>query len=135
MKIFLDHIVLNVEDVDLAVKFYQEIIGLKPERLDEYHKGEAPFPSMRINADTVVDIFPPHMWLGKETGEETHSNLNHFCLTLDFEDWKALIERLESYDIKIHRSSDNNWGAKGVGVSVYFYDVDGNEIEARYYDR
>lgn len=135
MNIFLDHIVLNVENVDDAVKFYSDVIGLEPERLDEYRNGKAPFPSLRINAHTVIDIFPPKMWGKNGNSEATHSNLNHLCLTLEYEDWLELIERLKSKSIKIHRGPANNWGAKGVGVSIYFYDVDGNEIEARYYEQ
>jgi catechol 2,3-dioxygenase-like lactoylglutathione lyase family enzyme len=134
MKIVLDHIVLNVEDVAQAVSFYENVLGLEIERLPEFEKGLVPFPSARISEETVIDIFPPKMW--KTEGIENNSakqNLNHFCLTLAESDWKRLTERLRYHDVKITRYADNNWGAKGIGISIYFNDADGNEIEARYY--
>ena len=35
----LDHIVLNVGDIDRSLKFYIEVLGLQPERLDEFKAG------------------------------------------------------------------------------------------------
>jgi catechol 2,3-dioxygenase-like lactoylglutathione lyase family enzyme len=134
MEIVLDHIVLNVENVQAAISFYQSVLGLKAERLEKFEKGLVPFPSVRINEVTVIDIFPPEMW--KTEGVKSNSakiNLNHFCLTLTESDWKRLIERLHLNNIEITRYADDNWGARGNGISVYFNDVDGNEIEARYY--
>ena len=32
----LDHIVLNVGDIDRSLKFYTDVLGLQPERLDEF---------------------------------------------------------------------------------------------------
>ena len=54
----LDHIVLNVGDIDRSLKFYIEVLGLQPERLDEFKAGKVGFPSVRINADTIIDLFP-----------------------------------------------------------------------------
>jgi hypothetical protein len=47
--------------------------------------------------------------------------------------WKELVNRLHENRVEITRYADDNWGAQGVGVSVYFNDSDGNEVEARYY--
>lgn len=131
----LDHIVLNVENIRTAIDFYEKVIGFKIERLDKFEKGIVPFPSARINEDTVIDLFPPKMWKPRG-GEENNAgkiNLNHFCLTLTEPEWQELIARLKRHEVPIERYSDDNWGAKGVGISVYFHDPDGNEIEARYY--
>ncbi len=54
----LDHIVLNVSDIDRSLKFYTEVLGLQPERLDEFKAGKVGFPSVRINGDTIIDLFP-----------------------------------------------------------------------------
>jgi catechol 2,3-dioxygenase-like lactoylglutathione lyase family enzyme len=134
MKMVLDHIVLNVEDVGRAVDFYRSVLGLKIERLAEFEKGHAPFPSVRVNDETVIDLFPPGMWKnGDDESAVKDQNLSHFCLALGERDWKDLTDRLRQHNVKIKRFDDNNWGAKGVGVSIYFNDTDGNEIEARYY--
>ena len=134
MKLTLDHISLNVEDAVVAADFYHNILELEIERLDKFKTGGASFPSARINRETVIDLFPPALW--RKDGEENESsknNLNHFCLNFAEKDWNRLIERLKIHDIKIKKYTDNNWGAQGIGISVYFDDVDSNEIEARFY--
>jgi glyoxylase I family protein len=134
MSVTLDHIVLNVEDIKSAVDFYRNVLGFEIERLDKFEHGIVPFPSARIDEDTLIDLFPPKMW--KKGGAENHQakiNLNHFSLALTEREWKELIHRLKENNVEIIRYADDNWGAKGIGISVYFHDADGNEIEARYY--
>jgi extradiol dioxygenase family protein len=133
MKIFLDHLVLNVFDVTRAMTFYTEVIGFKPERWPEFLQSEVPFPSVRINKDTVIDLFPPKLWRKDNGSGKASNNLNHFCLTLSYRDWQALQTRLAANQITIERGPVDNWGAKGEGISIYFHDTEGNEIEARYY--
>ena len=136
MKIVLDHIVLNVRNVADSVTFYRDVLELEIERFEEFERGRVLFPSARINEDTVIDFFSPELW--QIPGEETIAkaqNLNHFCLTYNESAWNRLIERLRFHEIKINRYADNNWGAQGIGISIYFNDIDGNEIEARYYQK
>jgi catechol 2,3-dioxygenase-like lactoylglutathione lyase family enzyme len=133
MKIVLDHIVLNVENIKESVDFYRNVLGLEIERYEAFEKGKVPFPSARINQETVIDLFPPEVWRKAQASEAAKINLNHYCLTLNESDWKRLTERLKLYNVKITRYADNNWGAKGIGISIYFNDMDGNEIEARFY--
>ncbi|MBX7174345.1 MAG: VOC family protein [Pyrinomonadaceae bacterium] len=134
MKIVLDHIVLNVRNVADSVTFYRDVLELEIERFDEFEKGRVLFPSARINEVTVIDLFPPKLWqIRGENVNEKAPNLNHFCLTYTESDWNKLTERLRFHGVKINRYADNNWGAQGIGISIYFNDVDGNEIEARYY--
>jgi catechol 2,3-dioxygenase-like lactoylglutathione lyase family enzyme len=35
----LDHIVLNVENIDRSLNFYVDVLGLQAERLDEFKAG------------------------------------------------------------------------------------------------
>ena len=53
MQGMMDHIVLNVEDDEKMIAFYSEVLMFEPERLAEYRAGEVPFPSVRLNADTI----------------------------------------------------------------------------------
>ena len=54
----MDHIVLNVPDIDRSLAFYIDVLGLEPERLEEFRQGKVPFPSVRVSAETVIDLFP-----------------------------------------------------------------------------
>ncbi|MHB8179541.1 MAG: VOC family protein [Acidithiobacillus ferriphilus] len=135
MKLSIDHIVLNIEEISKSIDFYTGVLLLQSERLSEYQKNEAPFPSVRINSDTIIDLFPKHMWATEAQQNKGQGNLNHFCLAMSKEDWVLLTERLQSNGIRIEAGPVNRFGANGVGTSIYFRDPDGNQIEARYYSK
>jgi|UniRef100_A0A7C4AS14 catechol 2,3-dioxygenase-like lactoylglutathione lyase family enzyme len=129
----LDHIVFNAVDVEKMIEFYSEILGLPTERLDEYRSGKAPFPSLRINDATIIDLFPKQMWQGKSHSGPGHENLNHFCLALSQEQWQELLRRLEAGRVPVEEGPVTRWGARGDGTSIYFRDPENNLIEAKFY--
>lgn len=133
MQAVMDHIVLNVEDVEALMDFYVRIVELQPERMEEFRSGKVPFPSVRLNADTVIDLAPKSMWEGAKPRTVSRPNLNHFCLTLQKGEWEKLRNRLDAHRITVDGPYPR-WGAHGNGTSFYFHDSEGNEIEARYYD-
>ena len=133
MNCLMDHIVLNVEDVEKMVDFYSNVLEMKPERVEEFRAGKVPFPSVRLNADTIIDLFPKEMWQAQAPDGKGFGNLNHFCISLDEGTWKDLFERLEKLGVAIHEGPVPRWGAHGTGTSVYFKDPEGNIVEARYY--
>lgn len=132
MRSVMDHIVLNAEDIEALVRFYTEVIELEPERVEEFRRGTVPFPSVRVNADTVIDLAPKAMWEGAQLRTRGRPNLNHFCLTLEKPEWDKLRERLAVRQVTVAGPLPR-WGARGNGTSCYFHDPEGNEIEARYY--
>ena len=129
----LDHIVLNVADIDRAVKFYTEVLGLQGERVDDFKAGKVGFPSVRINEGTIIDLFPSTPSSGRAAGAKNSGNLNHFCLVVGAEDFSGVVEHLAAHEIAIREGPVSRWGARGRATSVYFLDPDGNEIEIRAY--
>jgi catechol 2,3-dioxygenase-like lactoylglutathione lyase family enzyme len=117
----LDHIVLNTVDTERSLAWYTEALGLEPERVDEWRKGDAPFPSVRIDSDTIIDLFQV---------ERSGENLNHFCLVLPPDEWEAM---LAAGDISVESGPSKVFGARGTGESVYTRDPDGNLVELRRY--
>lgn len=134
MQCLMDHIVLNVEDDAKMIAFYSKVLMLAPERLEEYRAGDVPFPSVRLNSDTVIDLFPKKMWQKSAPTGQGRENLNHFCIALSQETWEDLWERLKANDVAIEDGPVPRWGAYGSGTSIYFRDPEGNLIEARYYE-
>jgi catechol 2,3-dioxygenase-like lactoylglutathione lyase family enzyme len=130
----LDHIVLNVGDIERSLKFYTGVMGLKAERLEEFRSGKVGFPSVRINADTIIDLFPSQERQSRDNvGEKTAGNLNHFCMVTGKEDFAGIVDYLKENSIAIREGPVSRWGARGRATSVYFLDPDGNEIEIRCY--
>jgi catechol 2,3-dioxygenase-like lactoylglutathione lyase family enzyme len=118
----LDHIVLVVTDTERSLEWYTGLLGLAPDRDEEWRAGEVPFPSVRINAGCVIDLF---------AGERSGLNMDHVCLVVDRVDVEAVADddRFDVLDGPAPR-----WGARGDGLSVYVSDPDGNTVELRCYD-
>ena len=134
MRCSMDRIVLNVEDDERMLAFYTEVRQLAGERLQEYRAGTVPFPSVRLNANTIIDLFPATMWRKGDPQEQGRGRLNHFCLSMSKETWQQLLEQLRANAIVIEDGPVPRWGAHGTGTSIYFRDPEGNLIEARYYE-
>ena len=115
----LDHIVLRCADVEVSLAFYCDELGLAPERVDEWRRGEVLFPSVRVDATTVIDLFG---------AARDGQNLDHFCLVIEPTDLDALAGRFPGAV-----RADGLFGAQGFASSVYLQDPDGNTIELRSY--
>ncbi|MGK4582221.1 VOC family protein [Kitasatospora sp. HPMI-4] len=116
-----DHLVLNVQDIERALEFYIGLLGLGPVRVDEWRAGQAPFPSVRVTPETIIDLV---------TGPREGSNVDHLCLTVEPLDWR---EVTESGRFTVLEGPVNRFGARGTATSVYVQDPDGNTVELRWY--
>ena len=134
MKFKMDHIVINVVDIDKMVQFYTEVLQLCGERLEEFKDHKVPFPSVRLTKDTIIDLFPKKLWEKTNPDEVCRPNLNHLCLSTDKSSWERLQVRLKENGVPIDEGPVKRWGAHGAGVSIYFRDPEENVIEVRYYD-
>lgn len=129
----LDHIVLNVSDIERSLTFYREVLGLKGERVDDFRAGKVGFPSVRINEATIIDLFPAKTTTDHSANAKVDGNLNHFCLVVGTDDFGGIVDYLQKNQVVIREGPVSRWGARGRATSVYFLDPDGNEIEIRCY--
>ena len=124
----LDHIVLNVADVERSLAFYSEVLGMPAERVEAWRRGELRFPSVRVNEATIIDL----VHAPAEAGER-NLNLAHFCLVTDEEDLDAVAKELTAAGVTIEVGPATRSGARGNALSIYFRDPDDNLIELRTY--
>jgi catechol 2,3-dioxygenase-like lactoylglutathione lyase family enzyme len=117
----LDHVVLNVADVERSLAFYCDELGLGPERVEEWRRGEILFPSVRVDAHTIIDLLA-----APRTGE----NADHLCLVVEPIDLAAL---KDSGRFDVVDGPATRFGARGNGRSLYVRDPDGNTVEIRHY--
>ena len=122
----IDHIALNVDDVDRSLAFYHEALGLDVERFDEFRAGKVGFPSVRVTAQTVIDLMP-----GGAVVREGRHPLNHFALTLMTSDLPGLRARLVQHEVEIVEEARPRWGAQGGQPSMKVLDPDGNIVELK----
>ena len=118
----LDHIVLNVADVEASLSWYIDLVGLEPVRVDEWRRGEVFFPSVRVNDSTILDLLavPRHA-----------ANMDHLCLVVDRADVDA---NERDGRVTIVDGTHHRYGARGDGWSIYVKDPDDNTVEFRSYD-
>ena len=126
----MDHIVLRNKDVEVSLRFYTEVLGLKAERVDQWRAGEVRFPSARINADTIIDFFGTDQ---EQLGKDGAKNQDHFCMVIEPTNMEELKEKFEAMGVGIQAGPGKRWGSHGDGISLYIYDPDDNVVELRHY--
>jgi catechol 2,3-dioxygenase-like lactoylglutathione lyase family enzyme len=134
----IDHIVFWVADPLRSVEFYERVLLAKGERVELFRAGEAPFPSVRISDDALIDLMPMKAaaMLNALPGAagSAGNKVNHVCLAMTKEECAALRTRLEAEGIAIPITMKDSFGARGrAPEAFYFADPDGNVLEARWY--
>ena len=127
----MDHIVLRVKDVERAISFYTEVLGLAPHRVDEFRQGPAPFPCARVDDHTIIDLLPVPDQGPVGDGPR---NLDHYCLTIAQTDMSMLADRLRQQGVTVLSDEPaQRSGAEGMGTSIYIKDWEDNTIALRHY--
>lgn len=116
----IDHVVFTARDIEELVAWYSSTLGLEAERLDEWRAGQVPFTSIRISAETIIDLV---------RGERTGENVLHIAMEVD----EDIDELAESGRFDIIDGPSTLFGARGSGRGIYLRDPAGNVIELRSY--
>jgi catechol 2,3-dioxygenase-like lactoylglutathione lyase family enzyme len=119
----LDHLVLNTPDVERSLAWYRDELGLEPVRVAEWRRGEAPFPSVRVDASTIIDLF---------AAERSGTNVDHLCFVIEPGNLAELADS-GRFDVVGDGPVDKLFGAQGTATSLYVRDPDGNTVELRSY--
>jgi catechol 2,3-dioxygenase-like lactoylglutathione lyase family enzyme len=120
----LDHLVLVVADVERTLAWYGRHAGLAGVRVDEWRAGQAPFPSLRVDEATIIDLVP-----GLDRPEQ-RGHLDHICFVVDRVGLEELAQDTELEVV----DSGPRFGARGQGESIYVRDPDDLLVEFRSYD-
>jgi catechol 2,3-dioxygenase-like lactoylglutathione lyase family enzyme len=117
----LDHVVVRCADVERSLEFYCDTLGLEPERVDDWRRGEVLFPSVRITPTTIIDLFG--------FAERDGINVDHICVVIEPVDLDELAKHFPDA-----QRGDGLYGAQGYASSLYVRDPDGNTVELRSYE-
>ena len=122
----IDHLILNINDVDASVDFYVNVLGFE-------HAGQdGPFTVIRVNDGFTLQLAP---WGTK--GNE------HLAFALSREDFDQVFARVKEKNIpygdSFHSVGNNlgpgsETGARGMAPAVYLNDPNKHLIEIRTYD-
>jgi glyoxylase I family protein len=115
----LDHVVLRVADIDRAIAFYEQALGLHVER----RLPEIGLVQLRAGS-AMIDLVP------RTEDEDDGRNMDHFAVRIADMDVAAIGAHLRSQGIdpgEVRR----RYGAEGYGSSIYITDPDGNTVELK----
>ena len=125
----IDHVVLRVSDLDAALGFYRDLLGLPIER---ELPPEIGLVQLRAGA-ALVDLVPIDGAIGRMGGAPAGRegrNMDHFCVQVEPFDESAIRSHLESHGVEVGEVA-TRYGAKGEGPSLYVRDPDGNTVELK----
>ena len=117
----VDHVALNVRDLNKALEFYTKVIGLKVTAREPSKPGIEYFldcgPSL-IGLIQAKDLDNKHGFENEGLGA------NHFSFRIHSKDFDPMIKQLETHSVKIKfaKKREKSW-------SLYFYDLDENKLE------
>jgi catechol 2,3-dioxygenase-like lactoylglutathione lyase family enzyme len=123
----LDHVVLLVGDMDVARRFYCEVVGCSIDReLPQYgmlqlRAGVSMIDLVDISGEEGTWARPP---------VDGGRNMDHVCLATCGFDVEELRKHLAGHGVDIGEEGIR-YGATGDGYSVYFNDPFGNQIELK----
>jgi len=117
----LDHIVITSVDVEASLAWWGGVLGLGAVRVEEWRAGRVPFPSVRINEGTIVDLV---------AGQPSGTNVEHVCLVVEGAD----PDRLAASGLfEVVGGAVQVFGARGQGRSIYVRAPEGTTVELRVY--
>ncbi len=117
----LDHVVLRCTDQKRMLDFYTGILGMREERRIE----QIGLIQLRAG-QSMVDLVPAPGAI-----EEKSRNVDHLCLGIEAEDMGEIARMLKENGIEVMGEPAPRYGARGMGLSVYIRDPEGNVIELK----
>lgn len=120
----LDHLVLTVRDIEVTIRFYTEVLGMRAE-VFAHDRHAVKFGSQKINLHQVGAERQP----GATVPRPGTADL---CFEIDGSIAQA-VQQLRDAGVPIIEGPVPRIGARGPMQSVYFRDPDGNLIELSEY--
>jgi len=129
----LDHLVINVADVERSAQWYHRVLGMEIRTFDP-GDGKLPRTSL-IFGDQKINVRPVRTdkaeWF---TADHETAGSDDLCfLTAATPD--EVVAHLQTCGVTIAAGPDERQGARGVLVSVYCRDPDGSLVEISSYKK
>ena len=129
----LDHLVVNVRDVEVAAAWYQRVLGMRREDVDagagRGRRTSMHFGRQKINLRPVSAT--QEQWI---TADHESAGSDDLCFLTTVAP-EAVVAHLRACDVPIIAGPGERRGAEGTIVSVYCRDPDGSLIEISSYKR
>jgi glyoxylase I family protein len=118
------HIGIPVNDVDRAVKFYTEILGMKIFKLNRDDMGDRLNRADLRSGDSMVVLFQRPTPLEKNAVKE--DGATHQAFVVSPEDFDLAAQKMKDWGVRIY---DVPTVERPSGRGFYFFDPDGNLLQ------
>ncbi|AZH26776.1 VOC family protein [Haloplanus aerogenes] len=125
----MDHVALRVSDVDRALEFYHDLLGMEVRDRKRFEAGEVPYVAVvaggrhlhLVPSDEAVDVGGEHVCLLlRSDGTGTRAELD------------ALLDGLRDAGVEIEADEPRErYGAYGRDWAAYVRDPDGRRVELK----
>lgn len=116
----IDHVVVNVSDMDRAIHFYCDLIGCAL----EWRRDDIGLAHLRVGT-SFVDLKA-----GQSMPLAQGRNMDHLCLAVVDFDLDSVRAELTAHNVRLGEAG-HRFGASGWGPSLYIFDPDDNVLELR----
>jgi len=116
---FLDHVAINVKDMDESIEWYQKILGLKKYQLKKWGS----FPIFMMSKKFGVALFPAQLDDEYINPKSKDIKIDHFAFNVTRDNFEKAIRKYNQlgleYEVKDHHYFD----------SIYTNDPNGHIVE------
>jgi catechol 2,3-dioxygenase-like lactoylglutathione lyase family enzyme len=120
----LYHIGIAVNDVERAVKFYTEVLGMKIAKLNRDDMGDHLNRADLRSGDSMVVLFQRPQPIEKDALKE--DGAAHHAFVVSTEDFELAAKKMKDLGVKIHSIPTVD---RSTGRGFYFFDPDGNLLQ------
>jgi glyoxylase I family protein len=125
----IDHVVFRVRELERSIAFYRELLGCEIVK----RRDDLGLVHLRAGVSMIdlVSIDGPLGSKGGDAAAEGGRNVDHLCLRIEPFDEAAIRSLLRAHGLPADPELHLNFGAEGIGPSIYLADPDGNQIELK----
>src|ERR1019366_8980891 len=80
---------------------------------------------------SMIDLVPSEGAFDEKSKDEKSRNVDHVCLGIEATDMSALARHLKACSVEVMGEPATRYGARGMGLSIYVRDPEGNIIELK----
>jgi glyoxylase I family protein len=118
------HIGIPVNDIERAVKFYTEVLGMSVAKLNRDDMGEGLARAELRSGDSMVVLFQRPAPLEKNALKE--DGATHHAFVVDNEDFDRAAREMREKGVRLHSVPEVE---RPSGRGFYFFDPDGNLLQ------
>jgi len=118
------HVGIPVNDVERAVKFYTEILGMKIAKLNRDDMGDHLSRADLRSGDDMVVLFQRPKSVEKDALAD--DGATHHAFVVDREDFETAAKKMKDWGVKLHKVPTVD---RATGSGFYFFDPDGNLLQ------